>query len=80
MTWLAVLAVYALLVAVYCLGHQLGYSKGRRIGRCEGWMVSEGSCMAMGTRRHDVGVARGKVPCEAVARAGKALRAREAPK
>ena len=42
MTWLAVLAVYALLVAVYCLGHQLGYSKGRRIGRREGWMASEG--------------------------------------
>ena len=29
MTWLAVAAGYALLVAVYCLGHELGYRKAR---------------------------------------------------
>ena len=36
MTWLAVLSAYGLLVAVYCLGHELGYRKGRR----EGWSAS----------------------------------------
>jgi len=33
MTWVALAAAYALLVAVYCLGHELGRQKGRREGR-----------------------------------------------